>query len=186
MRRLRSIVLSLFRGHALRLPRLLLFPARLLLPSARLLLLPARMLLPAGCSSVAIATEVAAQRWQPPVIIAFNINSGAASASRSLPLLRLVHELTGVHPYEYRVSARADFAGASWLPYSAALQLSGWTALIKPGAHCDGALVGQRLILFLQVRAEIGGAVRIVNGQRVVVPQKVESNVVSASVCATA
>lgn len=143
-----------------------------------------QMVVPAFCSTLPISATVAGQRPQPPVIIAFSINEGAESVVRAAPLVRLVHEVAGTPPAEYRVSARADFAGALWQPYSLPLRLTGWTAMVRPGERCEGRLAGHRLVLFLQVRAEIGGVVRIVNGQRTVVPQKVESNVVSDTICA--
>lgn len=110
------------------------------------------------------------------------INGNAATAMRDESPLRLEHGMAGALPIEYRVSARADMADAQWAPYAAPLQLRNWHALVSR-TPCDGAQAGERLLLFLQVRAEMGGDVRIVNGQRVLVPQRIESNIVSDAIC---
>jgi hypothetical protein len=120
---------------------------------------------------------------QPPVILGFAINDSAATVTKSANALILSHVLAGTTPVAYRVGVRADFANALWLPYTTPLRVSGWQGLVQDGAACDGRVAGQRLQLFFQVRAEIGGTVRIVNGQRTDVPSKVESNVVSDAIC---
>lgn len=132
---------------------------------------------------LALAFQASAQRAQPPVIIAFAVHDSAATISRSVSELHLAHRVTGLRPLEFRVSARADFAGALWQPYRADLRLSGWVAYVQTGMRCNNGMPGDRLTLFLQVRADIGSAVQIVNGQRAVVPQRVESNVVSDNIC---
>ena len=49
---------------------------------------------------------------------------------------------------------------------------------------CDAAQPSHRVILFFQVRATTGSEVRIVDGQRVLVAARVESNVLRDSICA--
>jgi hypothetical protein len=119
---------------------------------------------------------------QPPVLTRFTINDGAATVLRSAAPLRLSHVVTG-RPVEYRVGVRADFANSLWLPFAAPLELRAWQGLVPGGVACDGRADAHELRLYLQVRSDIGGTVQIVNGQRVVVPQKVESNVVSDAIC---
>ncbi len=121
-------------------------------------------------------------RQQPPVLTRLQINGGAATVSDSAGPLFLEHGIAGAVPTEYRVSARADMADARWEPYAVPLQRRSWHTLVSH-APCDGARPGERLQLFLQVRAEMGGEVRIVNGQRVLMPQKIESNIVSDAIC---
>lgn len=127
------------------------------------------------------------QQPQPPVIVRFSINDTANIVHKSTGALQLVHSLAGTRPVEYRVSVRADFQNALWLPYTPNTQLTGWQAFLqsvaKTGNGCGGRSDAVRLQLFLQVRSDLGGTVTIVNGQRVVVPQKVESNVVSDTIC---
>lgn len=137
-----------------------------------------------ACSSaLAQQASLAATRAQPPVLTHFAINDTATITSGSTMTLDLVHTLAGAPPSEFRVSARADFENALWLPYSKPLRLTGWQSLIGRDAACDGRRAGQRLQLYLQVRADLGGEVQIVNGQRELVPRKVESNVVSDAIC---
>jgi hypothetical protein len=121
---------------------------------------------------------------QPPVLTSLAINDTATTVSRSARALDLKHVVAGARPVEYRISARADMANALWMPYVTPLQLAAWQSLIDRGAAaCDGRRSGQRLQLYLQVRTELGGTVHIVSGQRVIVPQKIESNVVSDAIC---
>jgi hypothetical protein len=136
------------------------------------------------------ATPVLAQasvagvgRAQPPVLTRFAINDTATVTTAQVVALELAHALAGSPPTEFRVSARADFANALWMPYTTPLRLTGWQSLMTRDAPCDGRRPGQRLQLYLQVRADLGGEVQIVNGQRELVPRKVESNVVSDAIC---
>jgi hypothetical protein len=137
----------------------------------------------AVCASASGAQQPVPSLPQPPVIVSFAINDTATTVSGAAAAITLVHATAGARPVEYRVSARADFANALWLPYATPLRLTGWQGLVQHGAKCDGGADGQRLLLFLQVRADMGGTVHIVNGQRVMVPQKIESNVVSDAIC---
>jgi hypothetical protein len=121
---------------------------------------------------------------QPSVLTGLAINGTAATVSRNQERLDLTHVVAGTRPTEYRISARADMANALWMPYSPPLHLRGWQSLLdRNAAACDRYTAGRRLELFLQVRTELGSSVRIVNGQRVLRPQKVESNIVSDSIC---
>ncbi len=122
------------------------------------------------------------RRQQPPVLTRLRLNGNAATVAADGTPLLLEHGIAGAAPTEYRVSARADMADARWASYAVPLQLRGWHALVSR-APCDGAQAGERLLLFLQVRAEMGGAMRIVNGQRVLMPQRIESNIVSDAIC---
>jgi hypothetical protein len=117
---------------------------------------------------------------QPPVITVFALDNGAAVAARDTPMI-LAHTVVGAAPTEYRVSSRGDFAGATWQPYLVAATLARWDALTTPGCDVEGTTA--RLRLFLQVRTTLGDDVRIVNGQRTLVPVTVESNVVTDSIC---
>lgn len=121
-------------------------------------------------------------RKQPPVLTLLQLNANAATVQRGGAPILLEHGIAGTLPTEYRVSARADMAGARWERYAIPLRLRDWHALVSH-APCDGARPGERLLLFLQVRAEMGGEVRIVNGQRGLTPKKIDSNIVSDAIC---
>jgi hypothetical protein len=123
-------------------------------------------------------------RQQPPVITAFTINAGADSVSAGDAAVSLTHTVVGARPSEYRVSHRADFAGARWIPYAAPLTIRDWYD--GSGATCVASRPSHRVTLFLQVRANVGEEVRIVDGQRQLVPASVESNVQRATICAHA
>jgi len=120
---------------------------------------------------------------QPPVLTAFSINGGPDTVSATEPRVTLVHTVVGAHPSEYRVSHRADFAGATWQPYAGAPIIGNWYD--GSGEGC-GVARSHRVTLYLQVRATIGEEVRIVDGQRQLVPARVESNVLRATICAHA
>ena len=121
---------------------------------------------------------------QPPVLTAFSINAGADTVSAAAPTLALTHTVVGTHPTDYRVSHRADFADARWLPYAPALVLREWDD--TAGEPCRGPGAAHRVTLYLQVRASVGEEVRIVDGQRQLVPARVESNVLRATICVRA
>src|SRR5512133_635495 len=123
-------------------------------------------------------------RQQPPVITAFTINAGADSVSATDLAVSLTHTVVGAAPSEYRVSRRADFAGARWTPYVVPLTIRDWYD--GSGAACHATRPSHRVTLFLQVRANVGEEVRIVDGQRHLVPASVESNVLRATICAHA
>jgi hypothetical protein len=119
---------------------------------------------------------------QPPVLTALSINGGADTIPATDLSVTLVHTVVGARPSEYRVSHRADFAGASWLPYTAVPALRDWYD--SAGEPCDASKTTRRTTLYFQVRAALGEEVRIVDGQRQIAPARVESNVLRASVCA--
>jgi hypothetical protein len=121
---------------------------------------------------------------QPPVLTSLAINDMATTVSRAAQRLDLRHVVAGARPSEYRISARADMANALWMPYVTPLQLGSWQSLIGRGVSvCDGRRSGYRLQLYLQVRTQLGGTVHIVKSQRVIVPQQIESNIVSDAIC---
>ena len=120
----------------------------------------------------------AAQR--PPVLTTFALNDGAASTPANTPVV-LAHTVVGARPSDYRVSPRADFAGAPWLAYASRPMLGNIDILSSAG--CDIAGTTRRLRLYLQVRAVLGDEVRIVNGQRTLQPVVAESNVLADSIC---
>jgi hypothetical protein len=119
---------------------------------------------------------------QPPVITSFSINGGADTVSATDPMVILVHAIVGTPPTEYRVAHRADFARAQWLPYAPTLQLRDWYD--AAGESCDAARPSHRITLYLQVRSTVGEELRIVDGQRRLIPAHVESNVLRATICA--
>lgn len=124
-------------------------------------------------------------KQQPPVLTAFSIDAGADSVSSSAASVTLTHTVVGARPSEYRVSHRADFAGAQWLPYAAPLSIRNWYD--RSGEPCTMTQTShgsRRVTLFLQVRAKVGEEVRIADGQRQLVPSNVESNVLRATICA--
>jgi hypothetical protein len=118
---------------------------------------------------------------QPPVLTAFSIN-GVDTVSAADLSVALVHTVVGARPSEFRVSRRADFAGARWEPYAVPLTLRDWYD--PAGQTCDTNRPSHRVTLYLQVRATLGDEVRVVDGQRQIVPARVESNVLRATVCA--
>jgi len=121
---------------------------------------------------------------QPPVLTTFSINGGADTVSAKSETVALVHTVVGTPPNEYRVSRRSDFAGARWLPYAAVLATRDWYD--ETGEACGSKRGSHRVTLYLQLRANVGEEVRIVDGQRQLVPARVESNVLRASICALA
>lgn len=123
-------------------------------------------------------------KQQPPVLTAFTINGGADTVSSSDALLTLTHTLVGAPPSEYRVSHRADFAGAPWTQYATPLSIRNWYD--ESGTSCTTSTshVSHRVTLYLQVRAKVGDELRIVDGQRQLVPSNIESNVLRATICA--
>lgn len=129
----------------------------------------------------AIASSQGAKQ-QPPVLTAFSINGGADSVSTNDISVTLTHIVVGTRPSEFRVSHRADFAGARWMPYSAPLSIRDWYD--GSGATCTNSQPSRRVTLYLQVRASLGEELRIVEGQRQLVPANVESNVLRATICA--
>lgn len=140
-----------------------------------------RRLLVLGALAVGLSASPAAAQ-QPPVLTAFAIDSGAERASSTDETVVLSHRVVGARPSEYRVSARADFAGAQWVPYADVPTLRGW---YRPdGESCDPTRRSHRVTLFFQVRATMGEEVRIVAGQRTLVPSRVESNVLRDTICA--
>jgi len=119
---------------------------------------------------------------QAPVLTAFSISGGTDTVSDSEPSIALVHTIVGTRPTEYRVSHRADFAGSRWEAYSGTLALRDWYD--RSGPACNAIPSSHRVTLYLQVRATLGEEVRVVDGQRQLVPARVESNVLRATVCA--
>ena len=123
-------------------------------------------------------------RQQPPVLTAFSINAGADSVSALDEVVSLTHTVVGTRPAEYRVSHRADFAGAKWVAYSPSPTIRDWYD--ASGASCTATGRSHRVTLYLQVRANVGEELRVVDGQRHLVPASVESNVLRATICARA
>jgi hypothetical protein len=119
---------------------------------------------------------------QPPVLTTFAINGGADGVSSLEPVVSLDHTVVGLTPSEYRVSHRADFADARWLPYVPRPTLSQW--FDAESKSCDPATASHSITLFLQVRAVIGEEMRVVAGQRQLLPVRVESNVLRDVICA--
>jgi hypothetical protein len=119
---------------------------------------------------------------QPPVLTAFAINGGAAAVSMSEGSVMLDHITVGRRPTEYRVSHRADFAGAAWQPYTETPKLKDWLA--ASGRSCDASRPSRQVTLFFQVRVTTGAELRIVDDQRALVAARVESNVLSDVICA--
>jgi hypothetical protein len=119
---------------------------------------------------------------QPPVVTVLTINAGADTVSSAAPALVLNHTIVGSRPSDYRVSRRADFAGAAWLAYMDRITVRDWYD--PTGPSCDPARATHRVTLYFQVRSTLGTEFRIVDGQRHAVPARVESNVLKASICA--
>ena len=130
----------------------------------------------------ALSAQAAAP--QPPVLTAFSINGGVDTVSATAATVTLVHTVVGTAPTEYRVSRRSDFAGAPWLPYAPSPAIRDWYD--ATGEACDPRRGSHRVTLYLQVRARVGEEVRIIDGQRQLVPARVESNVLRATICARA
>jgi hypothetical protein len=121
---------------------------------------------------------------KPPVLTSFSINTGVDTVSATARYVALVHASVGTPPAEYRVSRRADFAGAPWMPYEAHLILRDWYDASGDACTVGTSLSGRRVTLYFQVRAALGEEIRIVNGQRRLQPARAESNVLRASICA--
>lgn len=119
---------------------------------------------------------------QPPVITALTIRGTADTIWASDQTVTLVHTVVGARPTEYRVSRRADFVGAAWQAYTPAPIVRDWYD--AAGDACDGSKVTHRATLYFQVRSAVGEEVRIVDGQRQLLPARVESNVLRATACA--
>ena len=119
---------------------------------------------------------------QPPVLTHFAINRGADATADSAAFIELTHTAVGERPTHYRVSHRADFSGAAWIAYADVPTLKDWNE--TGGPPCDSSHRSHVITLFLQVRVVTGTEVRIVGGQRVLVPIAIESNVMRDSICA--
>ena len=119
---------------------------------------------------------------QPPVLTHFVVNAGADTVSSGSATVSLDHTVVVTRPTEYRVSHRADFSGAAWVPYATVATLRDWYDASGPA--CDPKRPSHRVTFYLQVRASVGEEVRIVDGQRQLVPARVESNVLRATICA--
>ena len=133
-----------------------------------------------GFTFMAVVGPLGAQATaQPPVLLAFSLGDSAGRTPLG-QALALHHRVVGTPPSHYRVSPRADFAGAPWLPYASQLR---WDA--KPLGHlpCAERTSGSLVRVHLQVRAILGQDVRVVDGQRSLVPVTVESNVLVDSTC---
>jgi hypothetical protein len=141
-----------------------------------------RLTIAAFLSAVAAIASGQAAKQQPPVLTAFSLNGGVDSVSSAEASVALTHTVVGARPTEYRVSHRADFAGARWIPYAAPLTTRDWYD--ASGATCAASQPSHRVTLYLQVRANVGEEMRIVDGQRQLVPASVESNVLRATICA--
>lgn len=133
-----------------------------------------------GFTLMAMVGPLGAQSTaQPPVLLAFSLGDSVhrAHAGQSLPLH---HRVVGTAPSHYRVSTRADFAGAPWLPYTPPLR---WDARPVGALPCPARTNGSLVRVHLQVRAVLGQDVRVIDGQRSLVPVTVESNVLADSTC---
>ena len=145
--------------------------------------LPARIaLLVASSIFLPFPTIAQAGPAQPPVVTVLTINSGADTVSSAEPSLVLGHTIVGSKPSDYRVSRRADFAGAPWVPYVDRIVVRDWYDATGPS--CDSGRPSHRVTLYFQVRSTLGTEFRIIDGQRHAVPARVESNVLKASICA--
>lgn len=113
------------------------------------------------------------------MITTFALDYGATIAVNARVLL--AHTVVGATPTDYRVSARGDFAGASWHAYERRPMLQGWESLTTRG--CEVAGTTRKLTLYFQVRATLGDSVRVEGGQRLLAPISVESNVLADSIC---
>jgi hypothetical protein len=128
-------------------------------------------------------SSVVSQQRQPPVLLSLQLGvRERADGEPSAPVVvTLTHRLVGSFPAHYRVSPRPDLLGATWLPYAA---LPMWAGALVPGTPCQGRLgAGTLLRLYFQVRAVLGQDIRVIQGQRVLVPTTSESNVLSGELC---
>jgi hypothetical protein len=121
---------------------------------------------------------------KPPVLTAFSINANSDTVSASAAFITLIHTAVGTPPAEYRVSHRADFAGATWTPYETRPAVRDWYDDAGDACTAGPSRTGKRVTLYFQVRAALGEEVRIVNGQRQLQPARAESNVLRATICA--
>lgn len=136
-----------------------------------------------GCCLLLLARVSAAQHVaQPPVLIGFAISDSAVTAAPGQPL-QLSHRSVGARPTHYRVSQRANFSGAPWLSYEPQPL---WHGAPSAGSPCPGHQAGTLLRLYLQVRVVLGQEVRIVDGQRTLVPTAADSNVLTDDICIAA
>jgi hypothetical protein len=158
-----------------------------------------------GVSPIGAAQQPTDPSDKPPVLTSFSINASTDTVSASAPFVILVHGAVGTPPAEYRVSHRADFAGAAWTPYEATPIVRDWydasgevcsskdagaqsLATVKTSGIASVAepRTGKRVTLYFQVRAALGEEIRVVNGQRRLQPSRAESNVLRATICALA
>lgn len=133
----------------------------------------------AGCPGTA-AGQSAPNR--PPVLVSFSLN-GEAGSARAGDKLALVHTAVGPRPREYRVSTRADFVGAPWLAYEIRPLWDASGQPTHPGCEGGGPEPAATLQVYFQVRVVLGEEIRIVNGQRTLVPLTLDSNVLTDSIC---
>lgn len=137
-------------------------------------------LLPRLVSVLVLANDALAQPQaaQPPVVVSLAVvdSGGDGAANRTV---WLQHRVVGVRPTQLRVSRRADFSDAAWSPYDPNPRYRASLAEL-PSCAAAGTVA---LRLFFQVRAELGQRAEVREGQRVLRPVTVESNVVTAEVC---
>jgi hypothetical protein len=119
---------------------------------------------------------------QPPVLIRFALNRGIDTTAATAVVVELTHTVVGERPTHYRVSNHADFSGSKWIPYVDAPTIAEWNDTAGPA--CDASHRSHLITLFLQVRVVTGADVRVVAGQRALVPTSIESNVMRDSICA--
>jgi hypothetical protein len=140
------------------------------------------LLVAAGVLHPILPARAPIQGEQPPVLTSFAINGGAATVAASEDSVALRHTAVGRRPSEYRVSHRADFSGAVWLPYTETPRMKDWFNATSDA--CDSPGSSRRITLYFQVRAATGAAMRVVKGQRELVAASVESNVLRDVICA--
>jgi hypothetical protein len=88
----------------------------------------------------------------------------------------------GTPPTAVRVSLRPDVADAAWQPWRPPITLLPAQVNASPLPRCpDGP--GRLLAVYVQVRAAVGTTLVIRDGQRLVEPALVASNVVRAARC---
>jgi hypothetical protein len=134
-----------------------------------------------GCPVRAQASAAAPP--QPPVLTAFSINGGADTVSAAAPTVTLVHTVVGTAPTGVPLSAVArTLSGRPGFPMRRHRPFGDWYD--ATGEPCGPQRESHRVTLYLQVRATVGEEMRIIDGQRQLVPARVESNVLRATICA--
>ena len=133
-----------------------------------------------GASSLRLAAQRPME--QPPVLTAFTIDGGAAVVSATDTAIALTHSVVGAHPGRVSREPPGRLQRREMASIHATPSVRDWYD--PNGESCDATRPSHRVAYYFQVRTTLGEEVKVADGQRRIVPARVESNVLRATVCA--